>query len=64
MSRHRQPLFEVPYILHQLGPVLAQSLLDSQDELAAAALRFPISLDLIEKESAALAERQNKSGGK
>jgi hypothetical protein len=57
-SQRQNTLFQVLHILRHLDPALAQSLIDSHDQLAAAARRFPNGFETIHEEAKAEAERR------
>lgn len=57
-SQRQDTLFQVLHILRHLDPALAQSLIDSHDQLAAAARRFPNGFETIHEEAKAEAERR------
>jgi hypothetical protein len=62
-TSHRQNfLFQILHILRHLDPALAQSLIDSHDQLAAGARRYPNGLETINEEAKAEAERQKTDG--
>jgi hypothetical protein len=58
--QHR--FFEILHVLRHLEPTLAQSLIDSNDQLAVAARRFPNGLETMRAESEAEAQRRKASG--
>jgi hypothetical protein len=57
-SQRQNTLFQVLHILRHLDPALAQSLIDSHDQLAPAARRFPNGFETIHEEAKAEAERR------
>jgi hypothetical protein len=62
-TSHRQnTLFQILHILRHLDPALAQSLIDSNDQLAAGARRYPNGLETINEEAKAEAERRKAEG--
>jgi hypothetical protein len=56
-SCRQETLFEILHVLRQLDPALAQSLVDSHDQLAVAARRYPNGLETIQEESEAETKR-------
>lgn len=62
-SSHREnTLFQILHVLRHLDPDLAQSLIDSHDQLAAGARRYPYGLETIHEEAEAEAKRRRESG--
>jgi hypothetical protein len=57
-SDRQHTLFQVLHILRHLDPALAQSLVDSHDQLATAARRYPNGFETINEEAEAEAERR------
>jgi hypothetical protein len=56
-SRRQDDLFQILHVLRHLDPSLAQSLVDSHDELASAVRRYPNGLETIYEESEAATKR-------
>jgi hypothetical protein len=61
-SAGQNTLFQVLHVLRHLDPALAQSLIDSHDQLAAGARRYPNGLETMHEEAAAEAERRKAEG--
>jgi hypothetical protein len=61
-SRRQDGLFQVLHVLRHLDPALAQSLVDSHDQLAVAARRYPNGLETFHEESEAAAKRLQAEG--
>src|SRR5262249_27010697 len=62
-SSHRQnTLFQILHVLRHLDPTLAQSLVDSHDQLAVAARRYPNGLETMSEEAEAEAKRRKADG--
>jgi hypothetical protein len=61
-SAPQHTFFEILHVLRHLDPSLAQSLIDTNDQLAAAARRFPYGLETIHAESDAEVQRRKASG--
>jgi hypothetical protein len=61
-SPRQHQLFEILHVLRLLEPTLAKSLIDSHDQLAVAARRFPDGLETIQEESAAKVARRKAAG--
>ncbi len=61
-SPRQHHLFEVFHILRRLEPGLAQSLLETNEQLATAARRYPNGLETMNEELAAEAERRKAAG--
>jgi hypothetical protein len=61
-SAPQHTFFEIIHVLSHLEPALAQSLIDTNDQLAAAARRFPNGLETMQAESEAEAQRRKASG--
>ncbi len=57
-SQRQNTFFQILHILRHLDPALAQSLIDSHDQLAAGARRYPSGLETIHEEAKAEAERR------
>jgi hypothetical protein len=57
-SRRQDDLFRILHVLRHLDPALAQSLVDSHDQLAVAARRYPMGLETMHEEAEAEAERR------
>jgi hypothetical protein len=57
-SNRQHILFQILHILRHLDPELAESLIDSHDQLAAAVRRYPSGLETINAEAHAEAERR------
>lgn len=55
-------LFQILHVLRHLDPALAQSLIDSHDQLAAAAQRYPNGLETLHEEAQAEVERLKAEG--
>jgi hypothetical protein len=61
-SRRQDGLFQILHVLRHLDPALAQSLVDSHDQLAVAARRYPNGLETMHEESEAAAKRLQAEG--
>jgi hypothetical protein len=61
-SPRQHHIFEVFHILRHLEPGLAQSLLETNDQLAAAVRRYPNGLETMNEQIAAEAERRKAAG--
>jgi hypothetical protein len=61
-SSRQNTLFEILHVLRHLDPVLARSLVDSNEQLAVAARRYPNGLETMNEEAAAEAERRKADG--
>ena len=61
-STRQNTLFQILHVLRRLDPALAQSLLDSYDQLAVAARRYPNGLETMNEEVEAEAKRRLASG--
>jgi hypothetical protein len=61
-STRQNTLFQMLHVLRRLDPALAQSLLDSHDQLAVAARRYPNGLETMYKEVEAEVKRRQASG--
>jgi hypothetical protein len=61
-SHCQNTLFQILHILRHLDPALAQSLIDSHDQLAAGARRYPNGLQTMNEEANAEAERRKAEG--
>ena len=61
-SQRQNTLFQILHILRHLDPALAQSLIDSHDQLAAGARRYPNGLETMHEEAKAEAERRKAEG--
>jgi hypothetical protein len=61
-SRRQNTLFQILHVLRGLDPVLAQSLVDSYDQLAVAARRYPNGLATMNEEAEAEANRRKDRG--
>jgi hypothetical protein len=61
-STRQNTLFQILHVLRRLDPALAQSLLDSHDQLAAAARRYPNGLETMNEEIEADVKRRQASG--
>lgn len=57
-SPRQDKLFQILHVLRHLDPALAQSLMDSQDQLALAARRYPNGLETMNEEVQAEADRR------
>ncbi len=61
-SRRQDGLFRVLHVLRHLDPALAQSLVDSHDQLAMAARRFPNGLETLNEEAEEASKRLRAEG--
>ncbi len=61
-STRQNTLFQILHVLRRLDPALAQSLLDSHDQLAVAARRYPNGLETMNEEVEAEVKRRQASG--
>jgi hypothetical protein len=61
-SPRQNTLFQVLHVLRHLDPALAHSLIDSHDQLAVAARRYPNGLETMNEEAEAAAERRKADG--
>jgi hypothetical protein len=61
-SPRQNILFQVLHVLRHLDPALAQSLIDSHDQLAVAARRYRNGLETMHEEAEAAAERRKSDG--
>jgi hypothetical protein len=61
-SSRQNTLFGILHVLRHLDPTLAQSLIDTYDQLAAAARRYPNGLDTMSEEAMAESERRKAAG--
>jgi hypothetical protein len=61
-SPRQNTLFQILHVLRRLDPALAKSLIDSHDQLAAGAHRYPNGLETINEEAEAKAERRKADG--
>lgn len=61
-SRRQNTLFQILHVLRHLDPTLAESLVDSHDQLAAAARRYPSGLETMNEEAEAEAKRRKADG--
>jgi hypothetical protein len=61
-SRRQNTLFQILHVLRHLDPALAQSLIDSHDQLAVAARRYPNGLETMNEEAEAEAKRRKADG--
>jgi hypothetical protein len=61
-SPRQNTLFQVLHVLRHLDAALAQSLIDSHDQLAVAARRYPNGLETMNDEAKAEAERRRSDG--
>jgi len=61
-SRRQNTLFQILHVLRQLDPALAQSLIDSHDQLAVAARRYPNGLETMREEVEAETKRRIAEG--
>jgi hypothetical protein len=61
-SPRQNILFQILHVLHHLDPALAQSLIDSHDQLAVAARRYPNGLETMNEEAEAEAKRRKADG--
>lgn len=61
-SPRQNTLFQVLHVLHHLDPALAQSLIDSHDQLAVAARRYPNGMETMNEEAKAEAEHRRSDG--
>ena len=61
-SPRQNTLFQILHVLRHLDPALAQSLIDSHDQLAVAARRYPNGLETMNEEAEAEAERRKADG--
>jgi hypothetical protein len=61
-SARQNTLFQILHVLRRLDPALAQSLLDSNDQLAVAARRYPNGMETMHEESKAETKRRQASG--
>jgi hypothetical protein len=61
-SPRQNTLFQILHVLRHLDPALAQSLIDSHDQLAAGVRRYPNGLETMKEEAEAEAERRKADG--
>ena len=61
-SRRQDTLFRILHVLRHLDPALAQSLIDSHDQLAVAARRYPNGLETMHEEAEAETKRREAEG--
>ena len=61
-SPRQDTLFQILHVLRRLDPALAQSLIDSNDQLAAGARRYPNGLETLNEEAEAEAKRLKADG--
>jgi hypothetical protein len=61
-SPRQNTLFQILHVLRHMDPALAQSLIDSHDQLAVAARRYPNGLETMNEEAEAQAERRKADG--
>lgn len=61
-SPRQHTLFQILHVLRHLDPALAQSLVNSYDQLAAAARRYPNGLETMHEEVEAETERRKAEG--
>jgi hypothetical protein len=61
-SSRQNTLFQVLHVLRRLDPALSESLLDSHDQLAIAARRYPNGLETMNQEVEAEVKRRHASG--
>jgi hypothetical protein len=61
-SPRQNSLFQILHVLRHLDPALAQSLIESHDQLAVAARRYPNGLETMQEEAEAEAERRRGEG--
>jgi hypothetical protein len=61
-SRRQDILFQILHVLRHLDPALAQSLVDSHDQLAVGARRYPNGLETMNEEVEAEAKRRKADG--
>jgi hypothetical protein len=61
-SPRQNTLFQILHVLRHLDSPLAQSLVDSHDQLAVAARRYPNGLETMNEEAEAEAERRKADG--
>jgi hypothetical protein len=61
-SPRQNTLFQILHVLRHLDSALAQSLVDSHDQLAVAAHRYPNGLETMNEEAEAEAERRKADG--
>src|SRR5262249_40410075 len=61
-SPRQHTLFQILHVLRHLDPALADSLIDSHDQLAAAARRYPNGLETLNEEAEAEAKCRKADG--
>jgi len=61
-SPRQATLFQILHVLRRLDPALAVSLIDSHDQLAAGARRYPNGLETLNEEAEAEAKRRKADG--
>jgi hypothetical protein len=61
-STRQHTLFQILHVLRRLDPAIAQSLLDSHDQLAVAARRYPNGWETMNEEMEAEVKRRQASG--
>jgi hypothetical protein len=61
-SCRQDTLFQILHVLRHLDPALAQSLIDSNDQLAVAARRYPYGLETMQEEAEAETKRRESEG--